>query len=295
MFVVGRVLDPQGKPVPERDDDGLRGAQAAADVPTGLEMMAPSSIGQAPSDESGRFRLDVPRTSSSTHEQAGAIAIAPGYGAGWVDLDLDADQTTADITLRPEQVIQGRLFDLQGRPVQGVTVSVAAMGRVLPNPEGDPEDESLEGPIFCGGNHAKSLPAWPRPAPTDAEGRFTVRGAGQGLRVILVIDDPRFARQLIKVDTDNTPNSKPLIAGRGTGQDHRRARPGSRHRKTDRERPSLPPTVATQSRPTRRPVPRQGRIIRPPDRHGECSPGTTLPERPDERVPVAERGHRASG
>ncbi len=62
----------------------------------------------------------------------GAVAIAPGYGAGWVELDPDADRPTADISLRPEQVIQGRLFDLIGRPVQGVEVRVQSMGRVIP-------------------------------------------------------------------------------------------------------------------------------------------------------------------
>ena len=211
MFITGRVLDLQGKPVP----NAATMIYATLKQPwrsDRLELMAPSAIGQAMSDPSGRFRLDATRTSSSTYEQAGAVAIAPGYGAGWVDLDLDAEQPTADITLRPEQVIQGRLFDVQGQPVQGVSVSVAAMGRALPDPEGDPDDEALEGPEFLGGNHAKSLPAWPRPVPTDAEGRFTVRGAGRSLRVVLVIDDPRFARQIIKVDTDGTPNSKQVIA-----------------------------------------------------------------------------------
>ena len=140
--------------------------------------------------------------SSSIHEQSTTVAIAPGFGAGWVDLDLDADQPTADITLRPEQVIQGRLFDLQGRPVQGVTVSVGRMGRLLVDPEGDPEDYGLEAPISVGDTRDATCRPGPGLAPTDAEGRFTVRGAGQGLRVILAVDDPRFARQLINVDTD---------------------------------------------------------------------------------------------
>ena len=131
MFVTGRVLDPHGKPVP----NATTMVYAALKQPLRsdrLELMAPAAIGEAISDASGRFRLDAARTSSATHEQSTIIAIAPGYGAGWVDLDLDADRPTADITLRPEQVIQGRLFDLQGRPVQGVAVSVGAMGRARP-------------------------------------------------------------------------------------------------------------------------------------------------------------------
>jgi RNA polymerase sigma factor (sigma-70 family) len=209
MIVVGRVVDPQGKPVP----NAATMVYAPLKQPGRAEQLdfIPWAIGQAQSDGSGRFRVDAARTSSSTHEEAGAVAIAPGYGAGWVDLDLDADRPVADITLRPEQVIHGRLFDLQGQPVQGATVSVGAMGRVIRDPEGDPDDELLDGPDFLWGNHAKGLPAWPAPALTDAEGRFTVHGAGQNLRVILRVDDPRFASQTIKVDTGNTPNSKPVI------------------------------------------------------------------------------------
>ena len=82
-------------------------------------------IGHADADGSGRFRLDAPRTSSSRNDEFMAVALAPGYGVGWAELDPDANQPDAEIRLQPEQVIQGRLFDLQGRPAQGVTVSVS--------------------------------------------------------------------------------------------------------------------------------------------------------------------------
>ena len=71
-------------------------------------------------DGSGRFRIDAPGTSSTRHNYFGAVAMAPGYGIGWVTLDPDDDQPAAEISLRPEQVIQGRLFNVQGRPVPDV-------------------------------------------------------------------------------------------------------------------------------------------------------------------------------
>jgi protocatechuate 3,4-dioxygenase beta subunit len=211
MFVTGRVLDPRGKPVANAT------TMVYADPKQPLrsnrpERMAPPVIGEAISDASGRFQLVAARTSYSTHEKSMMIAIAPGFGAGWVDLNLDADRHTADITLRPEQVIQGRVFDLQGAPAQGVAVSVGAMGRLLRDPEGDPDDFGLDGPEFLRWKQGTGLPAWPRPALTDAQGRFTVRGAGQGLRAVLAIDDARFVKQQINVDTDKTPNSKPVIS-----------------------------------------------------------------------------------
>ena len=58
--------------------------------------------------------------------------MAPGYGIGWVTLDPDDDQPTADISLRREQVIHGRLFDVQGKPLPEVTVSVRSIQSDLP-------------------------------------------------------------------------------------------------------------------------------------------------------------------
>src|SRR5260370_789028 len=65
-------------------------------------------LGDARADSSGRFRIDAPRTSSSQHESFGAVALAPGYGVGWVEMDPDDDQPTTEVSLRPEQVIHGR-------------------------------------------------------------------------------------------------------------------------------------------------------------------------------------------
>ena len=135
--------------------------------------MTPMPMGQARSDGSGRFRLDAPRVSSSRHEVFGILATAPGYGAGWAALDPDADQPAAEITIRPEQVIQGRMFDVQGRPVRGVTVSVENMRTI---PRDDPDEAGR--PYFLTGP-ATDLPAWPRPPITDADGRFTIRARGE--------------------------------------------------------------------------------------------------------------------
>ncbi len=211
MFVVGRVLDPQGKPVP----NAMTMVYAAIKQPGSggggiVEKMKPSAIGQARSDDSGRFQVDAPRTSSSRHRNMGAVAIASGFGAGWVEFDPDADRPIADISLRPEQVIQGRLLDPSGRPVQGVELRVQAIGRVIPGKKlASLRPESIDGPAFWW-NPGNGLPAWPKPAISDAEGRFTVRGVGRDLRVILMVDDPRFARQIVAINTDGPAELKPV-------------------------------------------------------------------------------------
>ena len=64
MFVVGRVLDPQGIPVPNATAMVCAGSKALGKLPgrSGVNLVP---IGDARADGSGRFRLDAPRTSSS--------------------------------------------------------------------------------------------------------------------------------------------------------------------------------------------------------------------------------------
>ena len=107
MFVVGRVLDPRGKPVP-----GAAVMVHARNLTPGrapfTSRLRMIPLADARADGSGRFRIDAPRTSSTRHEDFAAVAMAPGYGIGWVTLDPDDDQPAAEISLRPEQVIHGR-------------------------------------------------------------------------------------------------------------------------------------------------------------------------------------------
>jgi RNA polymerase sigma factor (sigma-70 family) len=207
IFVVGRVLDTQGNPVPSASvlvyarAMGLRTEGSA-------EGTYPKEIGHTASDGAGRIRADVPRTSSSSHDQFGVVALAPGYGAGWLALDTDADQPVADITLPPEQIIHGRVFDLLGQPAGNVRVSVTAIRRVV---AAQPlaRRASYEGPRFWWA-HPDNLPGWPRTVVSDAEGRFTVRGVGRGFRAFLTFVDPRYATQVVETDTDEISLKKPL-------------------------------------------------------------------------------------
>jgi RNA polymerase sigma factor (sigma-70 family) len=208
MYVVGRVLDPQGKPVP-RANVIVHARVKQFGYAFGPEALYPAVIGGADADGSGRFRLSAPRTASSRDDELMAVALAPGYGVGWAELDPDADQPVADIRLNPEQVIQGRLFDLQGRPAQGVTVSVSRTIRILvrSSETPDPQRFRFEGPRYWWAR-VYDWPAWPKPATTDADGRFSVHGVGRGLQATLSIIDSRFALQMIEVETDNSPDAK---------------------------------------------------------------------------------------
>jgi hypothetical protein len=63
MFVAGRVLDPQGNPVP----NAAVMVYARTKLPGRISDFHPAPIGHGAGDGSGRFRLDAPRTSSSRH------------------------------------------------------------------------------------------------------------------------------------------------------------------------------------------------------------------------------------
>ncbi|MFI5459789.1 MAG: sigma-70 family RNA polymerase sigma factor [Isosphaerales bacterium] len=191
MFVTGRVLDPQGKPVPNAAVM-VYARLKLFERPIGFVSQGPLAISQTRCDGSGRFRIDAPRTSSSRQDLLGITALASGYGIGWGELDPDAEQPTIDVALRPEQVIQGRLFDVQGQPARGVKVSIA---NVLRSSHGETEGPNL----FP--HPPKDLPAWPEPATSDADGRFTLRGLGRELLVALTVDDPRFASHFTRIET----------------------------------------------------------------------------------------------
>ena len=106
-------------------------------------------------------------------------------------------------------MIQGRFFDLQGQGVPDVTISVWSMELIRPS---DPPGAR---PRFDGVSYYRyvnDLPAWPKPAILNAEGRFTLRGVGRNFSVVLTTSHPRFAPQRIQVETDSTTESKSMTA-----------------------------------------------------------------------------------
>jgi RNA polymerase sigma factor (sigma-70 family) len=208
MFVVGRVLDTQGHPVPNASVlvYAITTTLHILDRPEGVAYA--TEIGRAKSDDTGRIRVDVPRTASSSHDDVGVVALAPGHGAGWLRLDADAEQPVAEITLPPEQVIDGRVFDFLGQPAGNVRISVTAIRRVV-QPHPDPRRARYEGPRFSSAE-PDDLPGWPRTAVSDANGRFTLRGVGRGFRAFLTVVDPRFVTQVVETDTDENSSKNPL-------------------------------------------------------------------------------------
>ena len=207
MIVSGRVVNARGAPV--ADAAVMAYAQLKqAGKPREFASWSSTVNGQARSDASGQFQIDAAHTSSARHDLAGVVAFAPGHGVGVFEFDPDAQPTAIEIKLEPEQPIRGRFFDLQGRPVAGVAIKLD--GIVL-----DPREMPHANPLRFRTTAESEIPAWPKPATSDADGRFTLHGLGRGLWVKLVVDDPRFASQMLTLGTEGAvgpPRSAPPSA-----------------------------------------------------------------------------------
>src|SRR5262249_11792214 len=163
-------------------------------------------LGQVRTDGSGSFRLDVPRTSSTRNDRFGVSVYAAGYGVMWAKLDPDAEQPSAEIDLGVEQVsIEGRFFDVQGRPVAGATVAVE---RIYPMPPRLSPRDTLRTSVSV--VTVRDPSSERRAATSGPDGRFTLCGFPTNVRVELAVDDPRFARLLLPVEIGETSNVKRL-------------------------------------------------------------------------------------
>lgn len=182
--VSGRVVDPDGKPIPGARVDVIAvNRRRAGDVDVYRRF---TRLGSGTSRADGTFGFDVPRTSSSRIEQLFVMAVAPGRALDGDVVAADAARLEATIEVGPPIPIRGRLIDLEGRPAAGIRLRAV----------------DVAGLRFGSGLNRLDIPwdAWPRPITTDAAGRFTVPGMDRMSSVNLEVEDARYARQEFKFD-----------------------------------------------------------------------------------------------
>jgi RNA polymerase sigma factor (sigma-70 family) len=181
MTIAGRVLDPEGRPLPNARIAVLSDRKRLV---SDLDGQPPSILtGMATGDADGRFGLKFPAIPASRLARLRLIATAPGRGLGVVELKTDAANQETSIALAPEKPVEGRLVDVQGQPAAGVVVRVARLRVRGGYGEVQPYDAT------------GSPSLWPSPTTTDADGRFRLLGLGPNAPATFEVEDPRFARQ----------------------------------------------------------------------------------------------------
>jgi RNA polymerase sigma factor (sigma-70 family) len=211
--VRGRVLDPDGKPVRGAKLLFLRGwARESAN-----QVSATTSAG-------GEFLFTVPRPRAANvgwempGEDTYVLAAVEGYGFAAARLSKPGDAAGLTLRLVKDDVpIQGRVLDLQGKPVAGATVRISGLEPLnlpqlyvpktgdltdwlaaLQTNKKDPWDtQRAYLTVLAGLGFDQLVP----PVTTREDGRFQVRGLGRERLARLRIDGPTIATQVVYVMT----------------------------------------------------------------------------------------------
>jgi RNA polymerase sigma factor (sigma-70 family) len=220
MTVRGRVLDPEGNPLPDAQVAvlaGVRGASRTSSLSNDRAL-----IGQGKTNAEGKFSLSVPRTSTTRNWAADVVAGHANYGFHWQSFDPDAERPDVKVSLLAEQVIRGQLLDIQGLPAAGVKLILARVGRedrldarmrreariAAEKKLAEGETMQMRKDVFLENDELflhdplEGFTLWPRPVTSDKDGRFEVRGIGRGMNASLYVHHERFAFQ--SVDIRNT-------------------------------------------------------------------------------------------
>jgi RNA polymerase sigma factor (sigma-70 family) len=228
-IVSGQVRDAAGKPVAGAEVAVL-GWPLLVIRDRRLTPDRPLILGQTQADAQGRFRVTIPGVppklptfSSKRLTRLEVLASAPGHGPGWQGLPLGGNPDAVEVRLREAQTVRGRVFDVQGQPIQGLRLSVTRLGKAVRATDQEIyvslnyfEDGPGINPGFglsgAGGKQQAAavvgiqfeaapvrLPGWPVAVTTDAEGRFELRGVVRGLGIGLQARDERFAFTELKV------------------------------------------------------------------------------------------------
>jgi protocatechuate 3,4-dioxygenase beta subunit len=199
----GRVFDSSGHPVP--------GALIYF-VNASLKPLEDLPI-RAISDTDGRFRFELPRsdfdtTYNETPWSFGTIvATAPGHAFGLASAHGDGKDSNPQ--LARDLPIEGRIIDLEGRPIVGATVKVlevrasadGSLAAWLEAIEKRQDRGNLDRELLPLGIDDLTAQLLVRPVMTDADGKFRIEGIGRERVANLRFDGPTIETTQAQVRT----------------------------------------------------------------------------------------------
>ena len=189
----GRVVDSHGAPI--------EGAEIAL-VGFNDRMRATGknrSLARVVTDPSGSFLAVMPLHAWNEGRRLMLVAWCEGHGMVFHKVKRGREPHHFEFELSPECVVEGRVLDLQGLPVEGAALRFDSMS--LPrDDEGDyrwindlPHDLGIQSRMS---------------AMSDADGRFRLRGLAAESRATVFVDHPEHAPKGIRFSTDESVNSE---------------------------------------------------------------------------------------
>jgi len=177
---VGRVVAADGKAVAGADVALL--GEPKSNPPDNNVGLGGKVLAHGRADADGKYRLSVARAALADYRAVYAIAGKAGHGLAWAPAELKTPSQETVVRLAPEKVVRGRLIDVQGQPAVGVRVSVLTLS-------GSAGKDSA---VIANVSSPDGFPAWPGPATTGKDGKFTIAGLNPDLDGNLGIDGEEF-------------------------------------------------------------------------------------------------------
>jgi hypothetical protein len=204
ITVSGTVVDPLGQPV--------AGAKLYAVRWYWKPHVPRPPLAETTSDARGHFTLSYRKFTAdlgreNQWKEVAIIATAEGLGAAWVTWrDIPRGEEATLRLVSDDVPIVGRVVDLEGKPVSGVTVRV---GSILSGKGGNLDDwlaavqrgEFLSTTAKHLDDEPPQFDGWPPPVVTGTDGRFRITGLGRERRVQLSFSSPKIAYQEIEAVT----------------------------------------------------------------------------------------------
>jgi RNA polymerase sigma factor (sigma-70 family) len=203
--VSGSVLDREGKPIAGARIYLLRWLRPGESA----QHQAPPKV-WTESDKDGRFSF-----SAAQRDLGELFVTAPGYGPGWVIKPGKLQETwpieeNQVVRLARDDVpVNGRLLDLQGQPIAGVSIRVFSL-QASPDGSLDKWIEAIQnrrpGQLFLdheylSGCRVDGLAAFFPPVTTDKDGRFQIKGVGRDRVVSFTVEASTIETKAINVLT----------------------------------------------------------------------------------------------
>ncbi|WP_422926624.1 sigma-70 family RNA polymerase sigma factor [Singulisphaera sp. PoT] len=199
--VRGIVVSPEGQPVAGAS---LRGAY----------LLGEGASSESTSGADGRFIIRMPRPQLRV-EGYGAkypwlIGYKTGFGIGWAEGVL-RDTPPAEVTLKlvPEgPSIEGRIVDLEGRPVEGAEVKLSALGFAETGRLAEwiaRARNGAEGNLWQALNHLDLSKLYDIKAVTRQDGRFRLGGVGSERIANLMVVGPNVTTTLVHAMSREEP------------------------------------------------------------------------------------------